>query len=156
MFLWSYFYANVKRMNESKFALIYIGIYIKKIQYKTYAMNSRNIPDTGVSLIQHISVSVTANVGQVTASLVCDVQPENTQLCQKKSSRWQVFVRLLKWDKWMEVLLHSALKLSLCRWKNFEGNKTLIIISFRETKLNALLWLATKIWLFQNYLTRPH
>ncbi len=58
------------------------------------------------SLIQHISISVTANAGQATASLVCDVQQENTQLCQRKPGRWQVFVRMLKWDKWTEVLLH--------------------------------------------------
>ncbi len=78
----------------------------KKIHYRTYAVNSGNVPATGVSLIQHISISVTANAGQATASLVCDVQQENTQLCQRKPGRWQVFVRMLKWDKWTEVLLH--------------------------------------------------
>jgi len=65
-------------MNETMFALIFIGIYIYiKIQHKIYATNSRNIPVAGVSLIQHITVSVTANVGQVTANLVCDMQQEN-------------------------------------------------------------------------------
>ncbi len=121
------FYASVKRMNESKFTLIYIGLK-KKIQYRTYVVNSETVPVTGVSLIQHISVSVTANTGQATASLVCDVQQENTQLCQRKPSRWQVLVRMLKWDKWTEVLLH----LHQCAGGRILKARKLQVIGFRE------------------------
>ncbi len=125
------FYANVKRMNESKFTLIYIGL--KKINTGPVlnSRKSRNAPVTGVSLIQHISVSVTANTGQATASLVCDVQQENTQLCQRKPSRWQVLVRMLKWDKWTEVLLH----LHQCAGCRILKARKLQVIGFRETKL---------------------
>jgi len=41
------------------------------------------------------------------------------------------------------VLLHSALKyLSVCKWKNFESNKTLITIL--RSKIKVLLGLAIK------------
>jgi len=43
----------------------------------------------------------------------------------------------------MKVLLHSALKyLSVCKWKNFESNKTLITIL--RSKIKVLLGLAIK------------
>lgn len=64
-------------MNESKFTLIYIGLkYI-------LAVNSGNVPVTGVSLTQHISISVTANTGQATASLVWRAAGKYTTLSEE-------------------------------------------------------------------------
>lgn len=48
--------------------------------------------------------------------LVCDMPQKNTQLCQRKWSRWQVFVRLLQWDKRIEALLRPALQFSSAGW----------------------------------------